>query len=436
MSVVYVLDRDLNTVGIIDSFKSLIWANRYSDLGDCEVYVRATTENLVVLQENYYLFKPGSEMVCQIKKIELDTDAENGNYLIVTGYDVKRFLNQRVVWEMMVADGNAEAFIGDMINKSLGAAAGANRVMKTPGGNLLVGVDAPQGFTEAVTEQISYKNVGEKVRECCKTYGWGYRFTFERSLKRFIFSLYKGTDRSRSVVFSEKYQNLATSKFIYDNSKSGNVALVAGSGESSERTKEVTGAAQGVDRYEVYVDARDIAQVISYGQLQELFPDVQFGYNNLPVFWVTEVKIPIINAQHLARLQEIDGRGTVIQENGHDYYYINVPSSRILLGWLADLTQELTDSSKVELDELVYCGYLIARGEEKLAPYGAKTTFTGVIVPQITFFYGKDYFLGDIVTVENNYGISQAARIVEIIEVEDDNGYSVQPKFEYISKGD
>ena len=39
--------------------------------------------------------------------------------------------------------------------------------------------------------------------------------------------------------------------------------------------------------------------------------------------------------------------------------------------------------------------------------------------------------MGDIVTVENEYGIISTPRIVEIIETFDTNGYSVEPKFEY-----
>lgn len=39
--------------------------------------------------------------------------------------------------------------------------------------------------------------------------------------------------------------------------------------------------------------------------------------------------------------------------------------------------------------------------------------------------------LGDIVTVQNEYGITMNARITEVIETFDENGYSVSPKFEY-----
>ena len=42
--------------------------------------------------------------------------------------------------------------------------------------------------------------------------------------------------------------------------------------------------------------------------------------------------------------------------------------------------------------------------------------------------------MGDLVTVENEYGISVKARITEVVEVYDDNGYSIEPKFEYLEE--
>ena len=68
-----------------------------------------------------------------------------------------------------------------------------------------------------------------------------------------------------------------------------------------------------------------------------------------------------------------------------------------------------------------------------MAEFGAVTSFEGTIEPNTTFVYGQDYFLGDLVTIQNSFGITVQARITEIIEVDDDNGSSVEPKFEYIS---
>lgn len=99
---IFVLNNNFETVGLVDTYKSLIWANRYNDLGDCELYVPASNENMNLLKRGYYIRRSDDDMVCRIKKVELDTSPEDGNYLIVTGYDVKQWLDQRVVWEIIV----------------------------------------------------------------------------------------------------------------------------------------------------------------------------------------------------------------------------------------------------------------------------------------------------------------------------------------------
>ena len=54
----------------------------------------------------------------------------------------------------------------------------------------------------------------------------------------------------------------------------------------------------------------------------------------------------------------------------------------------------------------------------------------GEVEPNITYKYKVDYNLGDVVTVDNGYGVVARPRIIEIIESWDDTGYKVIPTFE------
>jgi hypothetical protein len=45
------------------------------------------------------------------------------------------------------------------------------------------------------------------------------------------------------------------------------------------------------------------------------------------------------------------------------------------------------------------------------------------------YVYGVDYFLGDLVTVINKYGIQIDVQVLEVVEVWDENGYSCTPTF-------
>lgn len=438
MNDVYVLNPNLQIAGVIDSHASLIWAQRYREIGDCELYVPANQNNLELLRKNNYLFRLDDDMVCIIKKVVLETDPDDGNYLTVTGYDVKEWLDQRIIWGMLTSNGLAEDFIRMMVDSSLGESASNERKLKDGTGRPMFFLGDAVGFDEILSEQVSYKNIGEKVRDYCQKYGWGYKVTFDFTNAKFIFSLYKGTDRSASVVFSGNYENLRETTYIEDQTNMGNVALVAGEGEGSERKIAVAGQMQGLNRYELYVDAKDISTTVSWQTLIEAFPLVEDGgkgyifVDSGQYFYkMHELYVQILDDNQLEKLRTEYPGGTVVTAQGQVYYYL----TEVII---ADLPEPrdgaFSETDNATIRNLIYDLYLLARGLEDLAEYGDLTSFDGTVEPNTTFVFKEDYFLGDIVTVENEYGITVEARIVEIVEVSDDNGYYVEPRFEYIQE--
>lgn len=426
----YVMDENLEIIGIIDTYKSLIWSNRYKENGDCEVYVEANTSNLNLLQKNHYLVRSDDAMVCRINKIELQTDVENGNYLIVTGVDTKAYLDQRIIWDTMTCDGNIEDFIRLIVNSTLINAALTGRNIIKPNGGALLSLGDKANLSEVTTEQVTYTNVGAKIREYCDTYAWGYRFILDGLA--LMFELYKGDDRSDSVVFSNAYDNLIKTDYIDDASNLGNVALVGGEGEGSERKRNVSGSGESTNRYEIFVDAKDISKTITYEELTTMYPLISAGGQGQIIsitggyaYKLNYLNIQVVDNVQLARLVAKYPTGQEITIDGHQYYQVY----NVNIAKLESNAPENGDN--VELYDVIYDVYLLTRGYEKLAEYGEKLTFNGTIEPNTTFIYKRDYNLGDIVTIENEYGISIEARITEIIEVYDENGYSVEPKFEY-----
>ena len=428
---VYVLDANLEVIGVIVAYKSLIWANRYNEVGDCELYLEANDQNIALLQNGNYLARLDDEMICQIKRVELDTNTEDGNYMIVNGYDAKSFLDQRIVWNTITCDGNLETFIRTLVDKTLISADDTARILYKPNGQLLLKLGNAIGFTESVSEQVTFKNVGEKIREYCKKHSWGYK-VYEDS--GFLwFALHKGTDRSDEVFFSNDYENLSSTKYVDDRTDMGNVALVAGQGEGSLRRRDVYGYAEGVDRFELYVDARDVAKTITWAELTAIYPTTeQGGQGYIAVdgdnvyYKCTSANIQVVDDQQLSWLHTTYPTGQEITIDGNLYYQIYDEI-------IADLTTDTPDpESSVVLRDVVYSVYLLNRGAESISLFGAKEAFEGSVIPDVTFVYKQDYFLGDVVFVENEFGIGANARIVEVIEVLDSTGYSVEPKFEYI----
>ena len=431
---VYVLNKNLEQIGVIDNYKSLIWSNRYKEVGDCELYVSATIQNFELLKKGNYLIRLDDEMICQIKKIELDTDTENGDYLIITAYDCKKFLDQRVMWGTRNCDGNVEDFIRSFVNQGLGDPSLSARQLRKANGQRLFYLGNKANFKEVTQEQVSYANIGEKVREYCAKYEWGYKVVLSSNALYFL--LYKGTDRSNTVIFSNEFENLEATKYVEDDTNNANVALIAGAGEGSERSRNVSGYAESTERYEIYVDARDLSKTITWGDLKALYPPRPDGVGSIQqrgtsgaYYWVYTmdyIDIAIVDDNQLTELEATYPDGTRRTVDGNLFY-------RVYSADIADLkSNSPQNNDSVVLRDIIYSVYLLNRGYEKLSDYGKITTFEGSIEPNTTFIYKKDYFLGDLVKVKNEYRISVNARIVEVIEVNDENGYSVEPKFEYL----
>lgn len=68
-------------------------------------------------------------------------------------------------------------------------------------------------------------------------------------------------------------------------------------------------------------------------------------------------------------------------------------------------------------------------GKDELNTTSFTESFEGNVVPDGNYTLNQDYFLGDVVQVINEYGISATPRIIEIIESEDENGTSTVPTF-------
>ena len=436
MIAIYVLNDRMERIAVIDTYTSLIWANRYNETGDCELYIEANSTTLSLLRKGYFLSREDDEMVCRIEKIELNTDTENGNYLTITGYDVKKILSQRVIWNQTNVNGNVEDYVRKIVYDNLVSPSEPFRQIRDANERANFFLGEKQGFTEVIAEQVTYKSVEEKVQEICKKYQWGYKVTSDAG--NFYFSLYKGTDKSETVIFSPDFENIVSTKYIEDSSNTANVALVAGEGEGAARFKRTSGIAKGLNRSEIFVDAKDISKTITWSDLTEMYPlraDGGGGYifksltGNM-VYQVDVIYISIVDDAHLALLRREYPGGFPTVKDGNKYYQVEAATVADLPG--KNQGDPMEDSDSVILRDSIYTVFLMNRGYEKLSEHKASTVFEGQIDPLTTFVYKKDYFLGDVVSVENEFSIHAAARITEVVETFDENGYLVEPRFEFM----
>ena len=88
-------------------------------------------------------------------------------------------------------------------------------------------------------------------------------------------------------------------------------------------------------------------------------------------------------------------------------------------------TSSTTDGSPIPESE--YMELLEQQGYEELSAAKETTNFSGEILNNNVYIYGVDYNLGDKVAVKNEYGVTGAATVTEMTEVEDESGYQIRP---------
>lgn len=264
---IYVLDTNLHIAGIIDNYTSVIWTTRYFLCGDFELYLPATAKAIELLKGKYYLcrdkdaFQSDSgtryKNVMIIERIEVTTDVEEGNYLVITGRSLKSILKRRIIWQQTSLNGRVEVGIRQLISENAIEPVILERKIQR------LMMDDPINAAEVHEAQFTGDNLGEVIETLCTTHGYGYDIDIVDG--KFLFYLYAGVDRSYKqdvnphVVFSDQFENLLKTNYSYDMTDYKNVALVAGEGEGLERKTQTVGEAADLERFEKYVDARDVS---------------------------------------------------------------------------------------------------------------------------------------------------------------------------------
>ena len=267
---------------VIDNATSVIWVQRVRTPGEFELYLRASPEMLELftgdtLTVHGQKMSTGDIFVTQdnedrgamlVEKIELQTDAENGDYLIISGRSAECILGRRIIPTQTNFTGTAENCIRSFINQNVvSPVTGSRRIA-------IISLGTARGYTETIDKQATGKNLLETISDICGAYEYGFKFTFTGT--GFVFNLFKGVDRSTGqttnnrVIFSPAFENLGNTSYSRDKSTYYNAAYVGGEGEGSARiiqAVQINTSAIGYDRKEIWVDARQTSSDTEGGEL-------------------------------------------------------------------------------------------------------------------------------------------------------------------------
>lgn len=221
------------------------------------------------------------------------------------------------------------------------------------------------GFTETTTYQAVYKSLLWTETNLAKSAAFGFRLRPDFIEKTITFEIYKGVDHSinqydnTKVVFSEEYGNLTRIRKYENDQLFYNVVTVGGKYEYEVE-------------HEVRTEDEETGEITTDTITEKIEEDV--------------------------------------------YVTVGDTTSTGLLR-----RETFCDGSDVRSDNLSRSEFesaLAAKGNSALGGHSKANSFECTVLPNGNFIYGKDYDLGDIVTVKKpDWGISANFRMAEVTEI-------------------
>jgi hypothetical protein len=264
-----VMNTNFESVFIADDFKSLLWVDRYDEFGDFEFRRSMNSTILNYLQKDFYLWTKESDHCMIIEDVYVDTDIEEGNILTVTGRSLESLLKRRIVWGQKELTGNLQTALQTLFEESIVNPTISERQIP----NFIFVPSTDTRITSlTVDTQFTGDELYEVFMKLCKKNNIGFKVILNGS-NQFVCSLYCGEDRSYAqntnpyVVFSPGFENIINSNYFTSKANYKNVTLVAGEGEGASRKTRVVGTASGLNRREVFTDARDVSSDTENGTL-------------------------------------------------------------------------------------------------------------------------------------------------------------------------
>ncbi len=359
-----ILNTKFEVIDIVDRFTSFIWTDRYRERGDFELvlplddYTLSKLSNIVL---DYYVVNDNSEHAMIIEGYLASSSLNDGPALKVVGYSLETILSRRIIWDITTLSGNLQDRIEELINRSIIAPNLTERKID----NFVFERSTDPRITALTidTKYEQHENLYDAIKDICEEKDIGFKIVLKlvNDEYKFVFSLYKGADRSYAqsenpyVIFSPSFENLSESSYLENQQDYKNVCYTTAE-DMDTRIKgtddyamvsRVVGTATGLNRREVFTDA-----------------------------------------------------GSIESENAKN---------------------KLSDADKQNILE--------QKAKEALAESKRQLAMDGSVDPYAMYVYGRDFFMGDRVQIENEMGIKGHSSISEYIMSEDANGYTSYPTF-------
>ena len=464
---IYVLNTDFQIMGLIDTYESFIWTDRFYSYGEFELYTAFDYDLIQLCKQNYYVWIKQSEHMMIIEGVEIESDADTGNKLKITGRSLECMIDRRIVWQQMTIAANTtfQNAVKRLMDDAFfypqpysGSYSASNRTRRRNASqlalankrilkNLVFELSTDPYILGLKVDKVEYTgdnlyDIFTKMFEDAQnTVGYKitvkdnqYIVTYDVSMKsgKTYYELINGVytvTTDTSFRNNKTYYEFVAHAFVFqlytgvDRSYAQQEYVKT---EDLSRNPEKTYYILQDNQYVEWVPASastDFTKGVTYYEHRGKYPYVIFSpqFDNV----INSNYIDNLNMMKNVTLVAGEGEGTARRT--------------IIVGESEDLIRReiFTDARDMRLEDYgnnaaKYNDALKKRGLANLTEFSRITSYEGKVESTRQFVYGEDFFLGDIIQMANEYGIEGNARVVEWVLSDSADGIEMYPTFDAV----
>lgn len=426
--VLYVLDENLDYVGIVEDYISLVWTERWSEAGEFELEVPISYDTFSLLQRNRYLVAKQFEDTMIIETVEIKDDAIEGKYLSITGRSLLSILDRRVIAERnWFVETSAE---GDKVDSyfEFGQEHDFNTwecnlvtnqcIEPTVKDRIIPNVVVERHPEITVMSHIIITDFNTTVYDAlvkgAQNIGYGIKMVLNDK-KQFVFSVREGIDRTSKqakvtrICFSPEFYNLLYTNYFE-------------SGKTEKNTIYGIGARMHLNYRDGY--AYNIDHNGEYWHYYNNESKTGLARKEMAIDLRSTIEKP--KFQHTVTTTNSYGATTSTIETlewqtNSDIWYDNVTASN-----------DVGTPNWTEFNSYVQSCGIYLEGELSNSDNRVTQTAEGTVDNLGQYILGRDYWMGDKVELSNEYGLEMNCVIDEIVTSFDSSGVTITPNFSQV----
>ena len=261
-----VYDSSLSFVGLLQVINSVIWTDEAFGAGSFEIQSILTDDTRALLSEENVVWIT-DDVAGIIEHVETSND-ESGTNIVARGRLLTAYLDRRILWGTYNLYGAPAAIMASLVTECCISPTRGTTASRTM--SIISLATTPSGGSS-----IRKQNTGGQLLDVLSDVGKAnqvqFRLAFNPSSGKAVFTTRYGIDRSINqsavdpVFYSTELDDVLESHYSYDSSDFCNCAYIGGQVDEDTDTRTyatVEGSEAGVNRREMFVDARDLSQEI------------------------------------------------------------------------------------------------------------------------------------------------------------------------------